>query len=61
MLPQRAIDAHVDAHVRAPSDRAQAVYPAQVRLNRQGVVAADEPTQQAVEDWRYWVGRGYEF
>lgn len=23
--------------------------------------AEDEETQQAVEDWRYWVGRGYQF
>jgi hypothetical protein len=22
---------------------------------------ADESTQQAVEDWHYWVGQGYEF
>jgi len=23
--------------------------------------AGDEETQQAVADWRYWVGRGYQF
>jgi hypothetical protein len=23
--------------------------------------AEDEQTQEAVEDWHYWVGRGYEF
>jgi len=25
------------------------------------VVAADAKTNEAVEDWRYWVNRGYEF
>jgi len=24
-------------------------------------VQVDEETQQAIEDWQYWVGRGYEF
>ena len=24
-------------------------------------VKVDEETQQAIEDWRYWVNRGYEF
>jgi len=24
-------------------------------------VGADEDTTEAVEDWHYWVGRGYEF
>ncbi len=24
-------------------------------------IDADKPTQQAVEDWHYWVGQGYEF
>jgi hypothetical protein len=24
-------------------------------------VQVDEETQQAIEDWRYWVDRGYEF
>ena len=24
-------------------------------------IAVDAPTQQAIEDWRYWVQRGYEF
>jgi hypothetical protein len=23
-------------------------------------ITADEATQQAIEDWRYWVKRGYE-
>jgi len=23
-------------------------------------VQVDEETQQAIEDWQYWVGRGYE-
>jgi hypothetical protein len=24
-------------------------------------IQVDEETQQAIEDWHYWVGRGYEF
>lgn len=24
-------------------------------------IAVDEDTQQAMDDWRYWTGRGYEF
>ena len=25
------------------------------------VLDADAPTRQAVEDWHYWVARGYQF
>ncbi len=32
-----------------------------VPLSQLAVVDADEETRQAVEDWHYWVGRGYEF
>jgi hypothetical protein len=32
-----------------------------VPLSQLQPVHADEPTTQAVEDWHYWVGRGYEF
>lgn len=32
-----------------------------VPLSQLEVVAADDPTAQAIEDWRYWVARGYEF
>ena len=33
-----------------------------VPLSQLAVTAAeDEETQETVEDWRYWVGRGYEF
>lgn len=33
-----------------------------VPLSQLVVTAAeDEETKEAVEDWRYWVGRGYEF
>lgn len=33
-----------------------------VPLSQLAVVhAEDEETQQAVEDWLYWVGRGYQF
>lgn len=33
-----------------------------VPLSQLAVVHADdEQTQEAVEDWHYWVGRGYEF
>jgi hypothetical protein len=32
-----------------------------VPLAQLEVVEADEPTRQAVEDWHYWVGMGYEF
>jgi hypothetical protein len=31
-----------------------------VPLSQLEGLTADEPTQQAIEDWRYWVGRGYE-
>ncbi|HEY6541685.1 MAG TPA: calcium-binding protein [Ktedonobacteraceae bacterium] len=24
-------------------------------------IGVDEETQQAIEDWHYWVNRGYEF
>jgi Calcium binding len=30
-------------------------------LSQLKVVNGDEETQQAVEDWHYWVGMGYEF
>ena len=32
-----------------------------VPLAQLGIVKADEATQEAVEDWHYWVNRGYEF
>ncbi len=32
-----------------------------VPLSQLEVVDADEQTQQAVEDWHYWVERGYQF
>jgi hypothetical protein len=32
-----------------------------VPLSQLEVVHADEETRQAVEDWHYWVGMGYEF
>lgn len=32
-----------------------------VPLSQLGVIQADEGTKQAVEDWYYWVVRGYEF
>lgn len=32
-----------------------------VPLSQLEAVAADEQTAQAIEDWRYWVARGYEF
>jgi len=32
-----------------------------VPLAQIAVVEADEATQEAVEDWHYWVNRGYEF
>ena len=32
-----------------------------VPLAQLGVAEADEATQEAVEDWHYWVNRGYEF
>ena len=32
-----------------------------VPLSQLKVVHADEPTRKAVEDWHYWVGRGYQF
>jgi len=32
-----------------------------VPLAQLETVGADKSTKQAVEDWHYWVGRGYEF
>jgi hypothetical protein len=32
-----------------------------VPLSQLKVVHGDEETQQAVEDWHYWVEMGYEF
>jgi hypothetical protein len=32
-----------------------------VPLSQLRLVPADEQTARAVEDWHYWVGRGYEF
>ena len=32
-----------------------------VPLSQLGVDYADDETKEAVEDWHYWVGRGYEF
>ena len=32
-----------------------------VPLAQVAVVEADEATQEAVEDWHYWVNRGYQF
>lgn len=32
-----------------------------VPLVQIGVVEADEATREAVEDWYYWVNRGYQF
>jgi hypothetical protein len=28
---------------------------------REERIHVDEETQQAIEDWHYWVNRGYEF
>jgi hypothetical protein len=35
--------------------------PLAVPLAQLQVIKADKATQQAVEDWHYWVERGYEF
>ena len=32
-----------------------------VPLSQLAVIHGDEPTREAVQDWHYWVGRGYEF
>ena len=32
-----------------------------VPLSQLEVIEVDEGTQQAVHDWCYWTGRGYEF
>ena len=32
-----------------------------VPLAQLAVIEADEATREAVEDWHYWVNRGYEF
>lgn len=32
-----------------------------VPLSQLQVIHADDQTQQAVEDWHYWVSRGYQF
>lgn len=35
--------------------------PLAVLLSQLEGVAADGPTRQAIDDWRYWVKRGYTF
>ena len=32
-----------------------------VPLSQLAAIATDEMTQQAIEDWHYWVTRGYEY
>ncbi len=32
-----------------------------VPLSQLAAIATDEEMQQAIEDWHYWVKRGYEF
>ncbi|MDM8520935.1 calcium-binding protein [Anaerolineales bacterium HSG6] len=32
-----------------------------VPLKQIGIVEANEETQEAIEDWHYWVARGYQF
>ena len=32
-----------------------------VPLSQLEAIDVDEKTQEAIEDWRYWVARGYEF
>jgi hypothetical protein len=32
-----------------------------VPLSQLELLAVDPPTKEAVADWHYWVGRGYEF
>jgi hypothetical protein len=32
-----------------------------VPLSQLAIIKADKATTQAVEDWHYWVARGYEF
>jgi hypothetical protein len=36
-------------------------HPLAVPLAQWEVIHADEQTREAVEDWHYWVGMGYEF
>jgi len=31
-----------------------------VLLSRLAAIATDEETREAIEDWHYWVKRGYE-
>jgi hypothetical protein len=32
-----------------------------VSLAQLDVIEADDQTREAVEDWHYWIGMGYEF
>lgn len=32
-----------------------------VPLSQREAIKVDDETQEAIEDWRYWVARGYEF
>ncbi len=32
-----------------------------IPLSQVEPINADEKTRQAIEDWQYWVARGYEF
>jgi Calcium binding len=55
MLPERECDREMFVSIRW-GQRKLAVPLAQLE-----VVEADDETREAVEDWLYWVGRGYQF
>ena len=55
MAPEEECESEVFVRVRWQS-RSIAV-----PLSQLEPFAADPPTKEAVADWRYWVGRGYEF
>jgi calcium binding protein len=58
MAPQEACGREM--FVPTPRERRPLAVPlAQLRAGAGPGEAVDEPTRQAVEDWHYWVGRGY--
>ena len=56
MGPQDECEKEMFVEIRQEQKRSLAV-----PLSQLEVVRGDEGTKQAVEDWHYWVGMGYEF
>ena len=56
MAPEDECEKEMFVEIRQEQKRSLAV-----PLSQLEVVHGDEATRQAVEDWHYWVGMGYEF